>query len=55
MKRTKREGMFNYYNVDGKVVASASIKGINGNDLYVYSDCYWFPIQDDETRKIKRR
>ena len=24
MKRIKREGMFNYYNVDGKVVAIAS-------------------------------
>ena len=35
--------------------ASARIKGINGNDLYVYSDCYWFPIQDDETRKIERK
>jgi hypothetical protein len=33
--------------------ASASIKGINGDDLYVYSDCYWFPIQDDKNRKIQ--
>lgn len=40
------------YNDD--IRASASIKGINGNDIYVYNDCYWFPIQDDNRRKIKR-
>lgn len=39
------------YNDD--ILASATIKGINQHDIYVYSDCYWFPIQDDERRKIK--
>lgn len=34
--------------------AKARIKAINDNDIYVYSDCYWFPIQDDERRKIKQ-
>lgn len=39
------------YNND--LLAQASIKGIDGNDLYVYNDCYWFPIQaDDPSRKI---
>jgi hypothetical protein len=39
------------YNDD--ILAEASIKGIDGNDLYVYDDCYWFPIQDDTKRKIR--
>jgi hypothetical protein len=39
------------YNDD--ILACATIKGIDKNDIYVYSDCYWFPIQDDEKRKIK--
>ncbi len=34
--------------------AQASIKGIDGNDLYVYNDCYWFPIQDTKERAIKK-
>lgn len=34
--------------------AQASIKGISGNDLYVYNDCYWFPIQDTKERAIKK-
>lgn len=33
--------------------AAAIIKRINGADVYVYNDCYWFPIQDDQRRKIK--
>lgn len=39
------------YNDD--ILASATIKGIDKNDIYVYSDCYWFPIQDDSRRKIQ--
>ena len=39
------------YNDD--IRAEASIKGIDGDDLYVYTDCYWFPIQDNKTTKIK--
>lgn len=36
------------------LLAKASIKGIDGNDLYVYNDCYWFPIKaDDPNRDIK--
>ena len=40
------------YNND--IRAQASIKGINGNDLYVYNDCYWFPIQDTKERAISK-
>ena len=35
------------------ILATAKIKGIDGNDIYVYNDCYWFPIQDDQEREIK--
>lgn len=38
------------YNND--IRAQAVIKGIEGGNLYVYNDAFWFPIQDDETRKI---
>lgn len=38
---------------DDDILAEAKIKGIDGNDLYVYDDCYWFPIQDDSKRKIR--
>lgn len=41
------------YNND--ILAQSRIKGINGNDLYVYNDCYWFPIRaNDATRKIRK-
>lgn len=43
---------FTGYNDD--IRASATIKAINGNDIYVYNDCYWFPIQDDNKRKISK-
>lgn len=36
------------------ILAQAKIKGINGQDLYVYNDCFWFPIQNDSRRKIKK-
>lgn len=32
--------------------ARSTIKGLDGDDIYVYNDCYWFPIQDDNRRKI---
>ncbi len=35
------------------ILASSTIKGIDKKDIYVYSDAYWFPIQDDKERKIK--
>jgi len=35
------------------ILASATIKGIDKTDIYIYSDAYWFPIQDDKERKIK--
>jgi hypothetical protein len=38
------------YNDD--IRARARIKGISGNDLYVYNDCYWYPIQDNEITNI---
>ena len=41
---------FTGYNND--IRARARIKGINGNELYVYSDCYWYPIKDDTGRNI---
>ena len=41
---------FTGYNDD--IRAKATIKGIDGNDLYIYEDCYWFPIQDNEKTKI---
>lgn len=39
------------YNDD--IRAKATIKAIEGNNIYVYNDCYWFPIKDDNRRKIK--
>ena len=42
---------FTGYNDD--IRARARIKGIDGEDLYVYDDCYWFPIQDDHKRQIE--
>ena len=40
------------YNRD--IRAAATIKHIDDKDIYVYLDCYWCPIQDDEERKIER-
>lgn len=37
---------------DNDIRAIARIKAVKGNDLYVYNDCYWFPIQDDSSRQI---
>jgi hypothetical protein len=39
------------YNKD--ILAIATIKAISGKDIYVYNDCYWFPIKDNDTYKIK--
>ena len=33
--------------------AQASIKAIDGEDIFVYNDCYWYPIQDTNYRDIK--
>ncbi len=41
-----------YTGFNDHIRARARIKGICGKDLYVYNDCYWFPIQDDARRKI---
>lgn len=41
---------FTGYNND--ILASATIKAIDVNDIYVYNDSYWYPIQDDKNRKI---
>lgn len=38
------------YNDD--ILMQATIKGLDKDDIYVYNDCYWFPIQDDEIRQI---
>ena len=35
------------------ILACAKIKAIDGDDIYVYNDSYWYPIQDDEKRNIK--
>jgi len=48
----ERIEFFTGHNDDIK--ASATIKAINGNDIYVYNDCYWYPIQDDQRRKITK-
>ena len=42
-----------YTGHDNHILACAKIKAIDGNDLYVYNDCYWYPIQDDDKRNIK--
>lgn len=39
---------------DDDIRAKATIKGIDGDNLYVYTDSYWFPIQDNDIRKIER-
>lgn len=39
------------YNDD--IPAQAKIKGINGDEIYVYNDCYWFPIKDTTQYNIK--
>lgn len=36
------------YNND--ILAKATIKGIDGDDLYVYNDCYWFPINSTNNK-----
>lgn len=41
---------FTGYNDD--IRAIGTIKAISGGDIYVYNDCYWYPIQDDDRRKI---
>lgn len=45
-----------YFNtgLNDDIRAQAVIKGINGKDIYVYNDCYWFPIQDNDITKISR-
>lgn len=39
------------YNND--ILASATIKAIDVNDIYIYNDAYWFPILDEKKRNIK--
>lgn len=36
------------------IPAKASIKGIKGNDLYVFCDCYWCPLESSRVIKIER-
>lgn len=48
----ERIEFFTGYN--NHIRAVASIKGIDGEDLYVYTDSYWFPIQDDERGAIAK-
>ena len=43
-----------YTGINDHIRARAKIKGIDGVNLYVYFDSYWYPIQDDEVRKIKK-
>jgi hypothetical protein len=31
----------------------ARVLGVDGEDIYLNWNCYWFPIQDDATRKIE--
>lgn len=38
------------YNND--ILASAKIKGIDGENLYVYNDCYWFPVTSDRVLRL---
>ena len=33
--------------------AVATIKAIDGKDIYIFEDAYWFPIQDTKERCIK--
>jgi hypothetical protein len=40
------------YNND--IRAKATIKAVNGKDIYVYNDSYWYPIQNIKERAIKR-
>lgn len=42
-----------YTGYNNDILASATIKAIDKTDIYVYADCYWFPINDDAKRKIK--
>lgn len=35
--------------------ARATIKGFDAQGgIYVYNDCYWYPIKNDSLRKIKK-
>jgi hypothetical protein len=34
------------------ILASGKIKAIGQGDIYVYVDAYWYPIQDDSSRRI---
>jgi hypothetical protein len=43
---------FTGYNDD--IRAAATIKAISGDEIYVYNDCYWYPIKDDQRRKIRK-
>jgi hypothetical protein len=35
------------------IPAKAKVKGINGSDIYVYNDCYWYPINFSRITKIE--
>ena len=37
------------YNDD--IPAKGKIKGIDGEDLYIYNDCYWFPVKSSRIIK----
>ena len=37
---------------DKHLRAEATIKGIDGEDIYVYNDCFWYPIRNSEDRNI---
>lgn len=38
---------------DSNIRTQAKIKGFNGDEIYVYNDCYWFPIFDNKKYAIK--
>ena len=40
------------YNNDIRV--RSEIMSINGDNIYVLWDCYWFPIRDDEVREVEK-
>lgn len=41
-----------YGGYNGDILYKTKIIGFIDNDIYLYWDCYWFPIQNNEKRKI---
>lgn len=47
------EIVYFYTGADKNWFVKAAIKHVNNDDIYVYNDCYWFPINQSEILHVE--